>query len=147
MPFSSLDQFITPADRFYVRCHFPIPELNADTWRLKIEGAVGSPLEVSHDDLRGMPQHTITATMECAGNGRSFLEPKVKGVAWDLGAVGNAQWTGVLLRDLLQRAGVRPGAEEVILEGGDKGIIPEPPRPPGEINYARSLPMAKASDD
>ena len=85
--------------------------------------------------------------MECAGNGRSFLQPKVKGVAWDLGAVGNAEWTGVLLRDVLQRAGVRSGALEVVLEGGDKGTIPEPPRPPGEIHYARSLPIAKASDD
>src|SRR4051794_23568665 len=86
MPFSSLRDFLTPNDRFYVRGHFPIPEINADAWRLQVEGAVATPLELSYADLRQMPARTITATMECAGNGRSFLEPKVKGVAWDLGA-------------------------------------------------------------
>ena len=147
MPFSSLREFITPNEQFYVRGHFPIPEINAQNWRLKVEGAVASPFELTYDELRQMPSQTMTATMECAGNGRTFLQPKVKGVAWDLGAVGNAEWTGVLLRDVLQRAGVRSDAREVVLEGGDKGAIPEPPRPPGEIHYARSLPIAKASDD
>lgn len=147
MPFSSLREFITPNEQFYVRGHFPIPEVHAQSWRLKVEGAVASPFELSYEELRQMPARTMTATLECAGNGRSFLEPKVKGVAWDLGAVGNAEWTGVLLRDVLQRAGVMGGAKEVVLEGGDKGIIPEPPRPPGEIHYARSLPIAKANDD
>jgi len=147
MPFSSLREFITPNEQFYVRGHFPIPEIDTRSWRLKVEGAVGLPFESSYDELRQMPSKTMTATMECAGNGRSFLEPKVKGVAWDLGAVGNAQWTGVLLRDVLHRAGVKPGAQEVVLEGNDKGTIPDPPRPPGEIYYARSLPIAKASDD
>ena len=85
--------------------------------------------------------------MECAGNGRSFLHPKVKGVQWDLGAVGNAEWSGVLLRDLLQRAGANRHALEVILEGADKGEIKEAPKPPGVIHYARSLPMAKAQND
>ena len=147
MPFSSLDGFVTPNERFYVRCHFPIPEINAAKWRLKAEGAVASPLEFSLDDLRQLPSHTIPATMECAGNGRSFLEPKVKGVEWDLGAVGHAEWTGVLLRDVLARAGAAADAVEVILEGADKGPIKEPPRPPGEIRYARSVPLAKAEQD
>ncbi|MEO5722631.1 MAG: sulfite oxidase [Chthoniobacterales bacterium] len=147
MPFSSLEDFVTPAERFYVRCHFPIPEIDAPTWRLKVEGAVHAALELKLDDLRLLPQHTIMATMECAGNGRSFLQPKVKGVEWDLGAVGNANWTGVLLRDVLDRAGVRDDAREVILEGADKGEIKEPPRPAGEIHYARSLPLAKACQD
>jgi DMSO/TMAO reductase YedYZ molybdopterin-dependent catalytic subunit len=87
------------------------------------------------------------ATMECAGNGRSHLEPKVKGVAWDLGAVGNAEWRGVLLRDVLARAGIKSDACEVVLEGADRGPIKEPPRPPGEIHYARSVPLAKANAD
>ncbi len=147
MPFSSLREFITPNEQFYVRGHFPIPEINVQNWRLKVEGAVASPFELTYDELRQMPSQTMTATMECAGNGRSFLQPKVKGVAWDLGAVGNAEWTGLLLGDVLRRAGVRSDAREVVLEGGDKGAIPEPPRPPGEIHYARSLPIAKASDD
>ena len=147
MPFSSLNEFVTPTERFYVRCHFPVPEIDAASWRLKLEGAVAEPLEFGLADLRQLPHHTIPATMECAGNGRSFLEPKVKGVEWDLGAVGHAEWTGVLLRDLLERAGASSDAVEVILEGADKGAIKEPPRPPGEIRYARSVPIAKAAND
>ena len=147
MPFSELQEFVTPNEKFYVRCHFPVPQLTADRWRLRIEGAVAQPLELSCDDLRALAKHTLTATIECAGNGRSRLEPKVKGVAWDIGAVGNATWTGVLLRDVLEQAAPAPGAREVILEGADRGQIKEPPRPPDEIHYARSLPFAKATQD
>lgn len=147
MPFSSLQEFVTPGEKFYVRCHFPVPEMDVASWRLRVEGAVKTPLELNFAELRALPQDTIMATMECAGNGRSFLQPKVKGVEWDLGAVGNANWTGVLLRDVLERAGVREDALEVILEGADEGEIKEPPRPAGPIHYARSLPVAKARAD
>lgn len=147
MPFARLRDWITPNEEFYVRCHFPVPEIDSKTWRLRIAGSVAQELEFTLAELQKLPVHTITATLECAGNGRSFLEPKVKGVAWDTGAVGNARWTGVLLRDVLQRAGVKADAHEVILEGADHGAIKEPPRPPGEISYARSVPLAKAADD
>ena len=99
------------------------------------------------DDLRQMPAHTITATLECAGNRRVFLVPKVKGVQWELGAVGNAEWTGVRLCDLLQRAEIANEAREIVLEGADNGVIAEPPRPAGKINFARSVPREKAIDD
>lgn len=147
MPFSSLGDWITPHEQFYVRCHFPVPEIDAETWRLKIEGATAHAIEFTLNALRELPAHTITATVECAGNGRSFLEPKVKGVAWDTGAVGNARWTGVLLRDLLEQAGASHAAAEVILEGADRGALKEAPKPPGEIHYARSVPLAKARRD
>ena len=147
MPFPTLDSFITPNERFYVRCHFPIPQIALKNWKLKIEGPSVAAFELSYEDLQGLPQHTLTATMECAGNARSHLEPKVKGVAWDMGAVGNAEWSGVLLRDVLVQAGATTGAVEVILEGADRGAIKEPPRPPGAINYARSLPIEKARED
>jgi DMSO/TMAO reductase YedYZ molybdopterin-dependent catalytic subunit len=147
MPFSSVSSFVTPNEQFYVRCHFPIPEIDVASWRLKIEGAVATRVELTLAELRALPQHTVMAVMECAGNGRSFLQPKVKGVAWDLGAVGNAEWTGVRLRDVLQRAGVNDGACEVVLEGADRGEIKEPPRPPGEIRYTRSVPLEKAQKD
>ena len=147
MPFSALDDFLTPNERFYVRCHFPIPEINERDWRLKIEGKVARPFEVTMDDLRQLPPQTVTATLECAGNSRVFLVPKVKGVQWELGTVGNAEWTGVRLRDLLQRAGMANEAREIILEGADNGTIAEPPRPAGKINFARSLPVEKAMDD
>ena len=82
MPFSALDGFVTPSERFYVRCHFPIPKINEHDWRLKVEGTVARPFEVTMDDLRQMPTQTITVTLECAGNSRVFLVPKVKGVQW-----------------------------------------------------------------
>jgi DMSO/TMAO reductase YedYZ molybdopterin-dependent catalytic subunit len=112
-----------------------------------VEGKVHKPIELTLAELRDFESQTETVTMECAGNGRSELVPKVKGVQWNIGAVGNAQWRGVRLRDLLARAGADASATEVILEGADRGEIKEPPRPPGEIQYARSLPIAKASDD
>src|SRR5947208_5372909 len=147
MPFSALDSFVTPNERFYVRCHFAIPKINERDWRLKVEGKVARPFEVTMDDLRQMPTQTITVTLECAGNSRVFLVPKVKGVQWELGAVGNAEWTGVRLRDVLQRAGMTNEGREIILEGADNGTIAELPRPAGKINFARSLPVKKAMDD
>ncbi len=147
MPFSTLEDWITPNDRFYIRCHFPVPEVEAASFRLQIAGEVERELAFSLEELRALPQHTVIATMECAGNGRSHLEPKVKGVQWDIGAVGNARWTGVLLRDVLEKAGVKPGAVEVILEGADRGNVAEPPRPPTDFHYTRSLPLAKAMGD
>ena len=146
MPFDGLESFITPTERFYVRCHFPIPKINERDWRLKVEGKVARPFELTMDELRQMPAHTITATIECAGNSRVFLVPKVKGVQWELGAVGNAEWTGVKLRDVLQRAEIAD-AREIILEGADNGVIAEPPRPAGKINFARSVPVEKAMND
>src|SRR5437868_7103305 len=147
MLFSALDSFVTPNEGFYVRWHFPSPNINERDWRLKVEGKVARPFEVTMDDLRQMPTQTITVTLECAGNSRVFLVPKVKGVQWELGAVGNAEWTGVRLRELLQRAEVANNAREIILEGADNGTIAEPPRPAGKINFARSLPLEKAMDD
>ena len=78
MPFSKLDGFITPNELFYVRGHFPIPEISINHWRLKIEGEVEAPFELSYDELRTLESGTITATLECAGNNRIFLEPKQK---------------------------------------------------------------------
>ena len=147
MPFAHLDGFITPNDQFYVRCHFPIPEINGRDWRLKIEGAVDRPFELRYGEICKMKSQTIAATLECAGNSRVFLVPKVKGVQWQLGAVGNAEWTGVLLSEILHQAGIRAGASEVILEGADNGTIAEPPRPDGKIHFARSVPKEKAMDD
>jgi len=147
MPFSSLDGFITPNESFYVRCHFPIPEISTDNWSLKIEGEVEAPCELSYDDLRAMPSQTIAATLECAGNNRIFLEPKAKGVQWGLGAVGNASWTGVLLSNVLDCAKVRAGAIEVILDGADEGNVDKTPTPAGKISYCRSLPLNKARAD
>jgi DMSO/TMAO reductase YedYZ molybdopterin-dependent catalytic subunit len=147
MPFSNLDGFITPNESFYVRCHFPIPEISAGDWRLKIEGEVEAPFELNYEELRAMTSHSVTATLECAGNNRIFLKPKAKGVQWGLGAVGNASWTGVPLAALLERARTKPGAIEVILDGADEGEVDKTPTPAGKISFCRSLPMEKARAD
>ena len=147
MPFSSLDGFITPNESFYVRCHFPIPEIDAADWKLTIEGEVDSPFEINYDELRAMESRTIAATLECAGNNRIYLEPKAKGVQWGLGAVGNASWTGVPLAALLNRAKPRSGALEAILDGADEGTVDKAPPLPGKISFCRSLPLRKAMTD
>src|SRR5438874_9560887 len=147
MPFSTLSGFTTPNESFYVRCHFPIPEIAAADWRLRVEGEVEAPFELRYDELLQMETRTIPATLECAGNNRIFLEPKVKGVQWELGAVGNATWTGVPLSVLLHRAVVRPNAREVVFEGVDHGMLDDPKSPPGELRYSRSIPLEKAQRD
>ena len=147
MPFGTLDGFITPNERFYVRNHFPVPQIDLRDWRLKIEGAVDHPREWTHDELLAMKTTTIPVTIECAGNSRVFLVPKVKGTQWEMGAVGNAEWTGVSLGELLRQAGIMSRAREVILEGADSGAINEPPRPTGHVHFARSVPIDKAMKD
>lgn len=147
MPFGSADSLITPVERFYVRCHHPLPKIDLGTWRLCIKGDVEQAFELTLDEIRAMATRTITTTMECAGNGRAFLKPQPDGAQWEGGAVGTAEWTGVPLSALLQRAGVQKSVREIILEGADQGEIKTPPRPAGKIHYSRSLPLSKATDD
>src|SRR2546422_2568091 len=147
MPFEKLEGFITPTESFYVRTHFPIPKIEKTTWRLCVEGEVEKPFELDYDELLKIESRTIPVTLECAGNNRDFLEPKVKGVQWGLGAVGTAEWTGVPLLVLLDRAVVRSNAREVVLQGADCGMLDDPKSPPGELTYARSIPVGKARAD
>src|SRR5437660_10748695 len=146
MPFETLDSFITPTKSFYVRTHVPIPKIDRNKWRLRVEGEVKRPFEINYGELIKLESGKIPVTLECAGNNRNFLELKVKGVQWGLGAVGNAEWTGVPLSILLDRAGVKSTAREIILEGADRGKLEDPKSPPGELSFARSIPLAKASD-
>jgi len=147
MPFEKLEGFLTPTESFYVRTHFPIPMIDRDAWWLRVEGDVKNPFAINYEQLLELESVTIPVTLECAGNNRSFLQPKVKGVQWGLGAVGTAQWTGVPLSILLDRAGVKADACEVILEGSDHGILDDPKSPPGELTFARSIPLEKARRD
>src|SRR5882724_477018 len=147
MPFSTLDSFLTPTKSFYVRTHFPIPAIDRDAWWLHVEGEVEKPFAINYEELHKLESLTIPVTLECAGNNRNFLEPKVKGVQWGLGAVGTAEWTGVPLSILLERAGVKTSACEVILEGTDKGMLEDAKSPSGILKFARSMPLAKAGSD
>jgi DMSO/TMAO reductase YedYZ molybdopterin-dependent catalytic subunit len=143
-PFDRIDSYLTPTELFYIRSHFPTPSLDRDSYQLCIDGAVRRPLTLSYDDLRSMRSETRVATLECAGNSRVFLVPQVPGAQWELGAVSNAEWTGVPLRALLERAELTEDACEIVLEGADRGTPKEEPLPPGPISYAWSLPRAKA---
>ena len=143
-PFDQVDSFLTPTELFYIRSHFPVPKLDLAGYRLRIDGAVRNPLALSYKELREMRSETRIATLECAGNGRVFLVPQARGAQWELGAVGNAEWTGVPLRALLERAGLEDDACEVVLEGADRGTPTEEPIPPDPISYARSVPREKA---
>jgi DMSO/TMAO reductase YedYZ molybdopterin-dependent catalytic subunit len=145
-PPKDLNSFITPTKSFYVRGHFPIPKIDKSKWRLRIEGEVEKPFEINFDELANLESKKIPAMLECAGNSRSFLEPKVKGVQWRIGGVGNAEWTGVPLSILLDRAGIKSNAREIILEGADRGKLEDPKAPHGEMNFARSIPIEKARD-
>ncbi len=140
-PLECLNADMTPAANFYVRSHFPVPQLNPATYRLSIGGAVEQPLELSLDELRALGVRTLVATLECAGNQRTGLSPLPVGEPWDIGAVSTASWSGVPLRAVLERAGLRPGVVEVLAVGADRG---RPPDWPEEIPFARALPLDKA---
>jgi DMSO/TMAO reductase YedYZ molybdopterin-dependent catalytic subunit len=144
MPFDQLGDFITPTELFYIRSHFPAPELNPASYRLSIRGAVRRELNLSYAEIREMPSRTCVATLECAGNSRVFLVPPAPGAQWELGAVGNAAWTGVPLSLLLERAGLADEVCELVLEGADRGVPKEEPKPPGAISYARSIARQRA---
>ena len=146
-PFATLKEWVTPTPRFFVRSHFNLPQIRAEEWTLRVEGHVEQPFTLGLKELMQLPAVTQTVLLECAGNGRVYLQPLQAGLRWEQGGVSNAEWTGTPLAALLNRARVKSGAVEVILEGQDRGRI-GPPNPPsaGEIPFARSLPIAKATD-
>ena len=132
---------ITPAGQHYVRDHFPIPAPPAD---LEVGGAVDDGRRFTLDELRSVPSRTILVTLECAGNGRRFLEPPAPGEQWGLGAVGTTEWTGVPLRAVLERVRPRRDAVEVLFAGADRGV---PAGLEKTIVFERSLPLADAMSD
>jgi len=132
---------ITPAGSHYVRTHFPIPPGPRE---IAVDGVVGRPMTITFDDIRALPPKTLAVTLECAGNGRRFLEPKVPGEQWGLGAVGTAEWTGAPLRAVLERVAPDPRAVEVLFRGADEGVPKDLGR---HIAYERSLPANEAMSD
>ena len=114
---------VMPNRRFYVRNHFQIPKLEPSSWRLNVVGLLKRSLSLSLRDLMKMPSQTQFVTLECAGNGRSLLTPRVSGEQWNLGAVSTAEWTGVPLVEVLARAGVQSGAKEVVFRAADSGKL------------------------
>ncbi len=132
--------YLTPIDRFFVRNHAPTPRVDPSTWRLRVEGpGVERTLELSYDDLGKLPSIAVVRALECAGNGRVFFgedqQSETPGTQWRLGAVGVAEWTGVPLREILERAGLKDTAREVMIEGLDS------------VGMRRPLPLWKALKD
>jgi DMSO/TMAO reductase YedYZ molybdopterin-dependent catalytic subunit len=137
MPLSMLEPqgaAVVPNDRFFMRSNGPVPVIDDATWSVAIGGHVERRLSVSLADLRAMPQRTVTAVLECAGNGRTSFDPIPEGTPWLLDAAGCAAWEGVPLAALLDRVGVRDGAVDVVAQGAD---FPE---------MQRGLPLAVAHD-
>jgi len=137
-PVALLDSVITPIERFYVRCHLPVPPTaDLQAWSLRVEGEVTTPASLTVAELRALPAVTTTVTLECAGNGRAFFAPPVAGIQWKKGAVGTARWTGARLADVLTRAGVKNTARFVHMAGADRPLGTMPP-------FVRQVPMEKA---
>ncbi|MDG1874782.1 MAG: molybdopterin-dependent oxidoreductase [Mariniblastus sp.] len=139
----------TPTELFYVRSHAPNPTINPKEFRLKVEGLVRQPISLSLDELRRLPEKTTTATLTCAGNRRSEYNgpeyedvPKVGGVQWEGGTIGNATWAGTLLANVLKQAEVTEGAKHVWFEGLDR--IPKNGQ---TIGFGGSIPIEKAMHD
>lgn len=132
---------VMPNARFYVRNHFETPRLDPASWHLEVSGLVGRPLRLSLRDLHNMRSETLVATLECAGNGRSAFDPPAEGEQWQLGAVSTAEWTGVPLAEILDRAGLTPQALEVVFRGADQGDVGDAADP---IRFERSLPVTDA---
>jgi sulfite dehydrogenase (cytochrome) subunit A len=143
-PFAVFDQGVfTPNDAFFVRWHLAnIPQtVDASAHRIAVGGEVNRALSLSMDDLAAMPQVEIAAVNQCSGNSRGLFTPRVAGGEWDNGAMGNALWTGVRLRDILDRAGLKATAKQVQFDGLDA------PPLPGTPDFKKSLDVEVARRD
>ncbi|MDB5219020.1 MAG: hypothetical protein JWO86_6947 [Myxococcaceae bacterium] len=140
-PIEYFDRLITPTPVFFVRSHFGPPALDR-TRQTVVDGAmVKTPLTFSVDELKkSFPEVTVTAVLQCSGNGRSLHRPTVPGLQWTHGAMGQATFTGVRLKDVLAKAGVDKEAMHVRMVGADT-----PPKPTVPA-FVRSLPIERALD-
>jgi sulfane dehydrogenase subunit SoxC len=140
----TLRGYLTPASQFFVRQHSSVPAIDLPTWRLRVEGeAVERPVELTFDDLLRLPSRSVTAYIECAGNGRAFFNEfmgKVaSGTQWRYGAIGVAEWTGVPLGAVLELARVRPDTPRDILNVLVEGL--------DSVKVNRPMSLAKAMED
>jgi DMSO/TMAO reductase YedYZ molybdopterin-dependent catalytic subunit len=131
-PFSVFNEnVLTPNDAFFVRYHLaniPFDEIDPDTWTVEIKGAVNKPLKLKLADLKRLPAIDLVAVNQCSGNSRGFSEPRVAGGQSGNGAMGNARWRGVPLKAVLDQAGVKAGARQVVYSGFDGPVIDKTPK-------------------
>ncbi len=140
MPLEGLRYPVTPSGMHYLLVHFDVPHVDAATYGLKIGGLTERGLSLSLDEIKARPAVTMPVTMECAGNGRALMSPRPISQPWLGEAVGTAEWTGTGLAPLLQEAGLRPEAVEVVFTGADRGVQGDEPH-----LYQRSLSVAAAT--
>jgi DMSO/TMAO reductase YedYZ molybdopterin-dependent catalytic subunit len=140
IPLEALQYDLTPTGLHYLLIHFDIPAIEPSAWRLRVGGRVRRSLELTLDDLRGLPERTIAVTLECAGNGRARLSPRPLSQPWLLEAVSTAEWTGTPLATVLEQAGLADDAVELVFSGADRGV-----QGGEEQDYARSLTVAEAT--
>src|SRR5260221_3734311 len=139
MPLDGFNSWITPIERFCVRCHMSKPSVDLAAWRLSVQGEVSSPLSLTMDELKKLPPAEVVGVLECAGNGRGFYQPTITGMQWSRGGVGNARWRGVRLGDVLKKAGLKPSTKHVLFNGADT--------PPGTLpDFMRTVRLKKALD-
>ncbi len=137
-PLEALGTRITPLSAFYIRSHFARPTVDPAAWRLTLDGLAGRPRTFSLADLARYPQTTVEAVLQCAGNGRALFRPRMPGVQWTRGAMGNATWTGVRLKVLLAESKPASAARFVTLRGADAPLLPATPA------FVRSIPLDRA---
>lgn len=137
-PLSAFKERLTPVSSFYIRSHHDTPALDPGSWRLQVGGLASRPLELSLADLARLPQVEVEAVLQCSGNGRALFRPRMPGLQWQRGAMGNALWRGVRLGDVLEKAGPEKSAKHLILQGADRGLLPTTP------TFIRSIPIEKA---
>jgi DMSO/TMAO reductase YedYZ molybdopterin-dependent catalytic subunit len=142
MPLESLHWDITPPGLHYLLTHYDIPVVDPSTFRLVVDGLVGTPLSLDLEAVRSRPRVSAVVTLECAGNGRAQLLPRPVSQPWLTEAVGTARWSGTQLSTLLQEAGIAEEAVDVVFTGADHGI-----ERGVEQDYRRALPIAEAMRD
>jgi len=143
-PFAVFNEgVITPNDAFFVRYHLtlsPPTSVDPDTFRVSIKGKVNSPLDLSLTDLKKFEELEVIAVNQCSGNSRGFSQPRVPGGQLGNGAMGNAKWKGVRLKDVLEKSGVAPGAKQVLFNGMDGPLLPKTP------DFIKALDLDQALD-
>jgi DMSO/TMAO reductase YedYZ molybdopterin-dependent catalytic subunit len=142
-PFEVFDKgTLTPNDQFYVRWHWAVipTRIDIEKFTLAVRGHVNQPLSLSLRDILDLPRVELVAVNQCSGNSRGFFQPRVPGGQWADGAMGNALWTGVRLKDVLDKAGVKPGAVQVRFKGMEEPVVSEAP------HFMKSLDIEHARD-
>lgn len=139
IPLEGLRWDITPTGMHYLLVHYDIPMVDATDWRLQVGGLVRSPLTLTLPELQQLPQRSLPVTLECAGDGRGLLYPRPISQPWLYGGVATAEWTGTVLRGVLERAGLGDGVREILFTALDRGF-----EGGQEQVYQRSLPVDAA---